>query len=110
MDVILSPIRLSDLDQMIQNAVKSAFSEQSQTPQSKTDDEVLYMEGLEKLTGYKRGYIRKLVFNRTIPFHKPNDGKLFFLRSEIMTWIKSGRRATHEEISEAVNSQLSKKK
>ena len=73
------------------------------TTPTKPDDEVLYIADLERLTGYKKGYLFKMVHERTIPFHKPNNGKLFFLRSEIMVWIKAGRRATRQEISEAVN-------
>jgi excisionase family DNA binding protein len=102
-DIILSTIRLGDLSQMIRDAVKNAFSEQAIAPQLKTDEEVLDMSDLEKLTGYKRSYLFKLVHERKIPFHKPNKGKLVFLRSEIMEWIKNSRRATKEEISQAVN-------
>jgi len=102
-DVILFPLRISDLDQMIRQAVNDAFSSQVTNPQPKTDDEVLYIADLERLTGYKKGYLFKLVHERTIPFHKPNNGKLFFLRSEIMAWIKAGRRATRSEIALAVN-------
>ena len=102
-DIILSPIRLSEFSLIIQDAVRAVLSEQSQ---SNPNDDLLDMEGLERLIGYKRGYIHKMVHNRTIPYHKPADGKLFFLRSEILTWIKAGRRATHSEITQAVNQQL----
>ena len=38
------------------------------------------------------------VQNRTIPFHKKGK-KLFFLKSEIDAWLKTGRRTTASEIS-----------
>jgi excisionase family DNA binding protein len=38
------------------------------------------------------------VQNRTIPFHKKGK-KLFFLKSEIDAWLKTGRRTTTTEIS-----------
>lgn len=37
------------------------------------------------------------VHNRSIPFHKRGK-KLFFLKSEIDLWLKSGRRKTTSEI------------
>jgi excisionase family DNA binding protein len=42
------------------------------------------------------------VQNRTIPFHKKGK-KLFFLKSEIDTWLKSGRRSTALEIEAEVD-------
>ena len=72
----------------------------------KPENETLHVEGVALLTGYKQSYIYKLWRLRQIPGHKPNGGRLYFLRSEIMEWIKAGRRATHSEITQAVNQQL----
>lgn len=49
----------------------------------------------------------------TIPFHKRGK-KIYFLKSEIDTWLKSGRRKTIAEIgasaSEYISSKLQKKR
>ena len=51
------------------------------------------------------GYVQ----NRSIPFHKKGK-KLFFLKSEIDTWLKSGRRSTAAEIESDVDDYFSNKK
>jgi len=102
-DVILFPLRISDLDQMIRQAVNDAFSLQGQKPQPAIESEILNIEELSVLTGYQKGYLHKLVHERKLPFYKPQGGRLYFLRSEILTWIKNSRRATRQEISQAVN-------
>ena len=48
------------------------------------------------------------VQNRTIPFHKKGK-KLFFLKSEIDTWLKSGRRNTSLEIAAEVDGYFTNK-
>jgi excisionase family DNA binding protein len=48
------------------------------------------------------------VQNRTIPFHKKGK-KLFFLKSEIDTWLKSGRRSTSLEIAAEVDDYFTNK-
>lgn len=44
-------------------------------------------EQVAVLLGYSRSHIYKLVGWGRIPYHKPNGGKLFFLRSEIMEYV-----------------------
>jgi excisionase family DNA binding protein len=48
-------------------------------------------EKRSKMTFY--GYLRR----REIPFHKTGK-KVIFLKSEIDTWLKHGRKKTHAEI------------
>jgi predicted DNA-binding transcriptional regulator AlpA len=73
------------------------------TPRPDSEEEIMDISKISKLTGYKESYLHKMVHLREIPFHKPNNGRLVFLRSEILEWIKAGRRATRKEIAEAVN-------
>jgi len=108
MDVILSPIRISEMNQLVQDAVRIALIEWAKSFNPSKPNEVMDITDLMEMTGYKRGYINKMVHFHTIPCHKPTDGKLFFLRSEIMEWIRSGRRATRNEITKAVNDNFKK--
>ena len=48
------------------------------------------------------------VQNRTIPFHKKGK-KLFFLKSEIDAWLKTGRRSTALEIQSEVDDYFTSK-
>jgi len=102
--MVVLQINPDELAQIVQDAVNSAFSLQVANPQPTTESEILNIEELSKLTGYQRGYLFKLVHERKLPYYKPQGGRLYFLRSEILTWIKNSRRATRQEISEAINS------
>ncbi|MBI3501999.1 MAG: DNA-binding protein [Bacteroidetes bacterium] len=55
-----------------------------------------------KATGYS------WVHNRVIPFHKKSK-KLFFLKSEIDAWLKSGRQKTVKEIDQHGTDYINKK-
>lgn len=67
-------------------------------------DKYLTIEELSDLIGYKKTSIYGLVQKRKIPYHK--KGKLFFLKSEIMEWLKSGKKATSTDIKKRANEYL----
>ena len=48
------------------------------------------IEDVCKFTTYKKGTIYNLVSNGSIPYRK-RRGKLFFIPSEILSWIKNER-------------------
>lgn len=62
--------------------------------------EILGIEEVIKLTGYKKASIYSLIHKREIPFHKPAHGgrRLFFKRKEIDQWLQSNRIETNEEV------------
>jgi len=68
------------------------------------EDKYLTIEELVELIGYKKTSIYGLVQKRKIPYHK--KGKLFFLKSEIMEWLKSGKKATSTDITKRANEYL----
>ena len=67
-------------------------------------DQYLTIEELGKLIGYQKTSIYGLVQKNKIPYHK--KGKLFFLKSEIMEWLKSGKKATSTDITKRANEYL----
>jgi len=71
-----------------------------------TQDRFLNMDGVSLLTGYKKTSIYGLVKKNKIPYHK--KGKLFFLESEIMEWIKNGKKTTNEDIKRRADEYLLK--
>jgi excisionase family DNA binding protein len=105
-DVILSPIRLSDLDELIKNAVRQGITEAHPTPQ-REEKEPLTIDEAAIFTGLCKSTLYKLSHERAIPVHRPRNGRLIFLRSELMSWIRAGKKSTYAEISEAVDRQLS---
>jgi excisionase family DNA binding protein len=61
------------------------------------EDSPLTAQQAADFLGITTATIYDLVHNRRIPSHRPAK-RLYFLRSELMEWIKKGRRSTSEEI------------
>lgn len=75
--------------------------------------EVLNIEEVSELSGYKKATIYKLTHERKIPFHKPAHGgrRIFFKRSEINQWLESNHIETYEQLfrSKGMSSNKNKK-
>lgn len=69
-------------------------------------DEFLNVDQVADLIGYRKTSIYGLVKKNQIPYHK--KGKLFFLKSEINEWLKSGKKATPPDIEKRANEYLLK--
>lgn len=67
------------------------------------------IEEIEKLTGYTRNTLYGYCRENKIPHHKKN-GRLFFFKSEIIDWIKEGKRKTIQEVEADADLIFSKKK
>ncbi|WP_035483858.1 helix-turn-helix transcriptional regulator [Gaetbulibacter saemankumensis] len=65
-------------------------------------DDVVPLTGKTKTTIY--GYVQK----NKIPHHKIGN-RLYFFKSEIIDWIKTGKRKTLREIESETDEYLSKK-
>lgn len=65
-------------------------------------DEVAILTGYTKPTIY--GYCQK----NQVPHHKKN-GRLFFFKSEIIDWIKTGKQKTLKELEADADTYLSNK-
>lgn len=65
-------------------------------------DEVVPITGLTKPTLY--GYVQR----NEIPYHKKGN-RLYFFKSEIIDWIKTGRQKTLKELEAGVDAYLSNK-
>ena len=103
-ELFLSPIKLNDLEILIQNSVKKALNESTQTTTGQPDTEQLLnvkeAAAFLNLTPYT---LYGMVSRGEIPVNKKGK-KLMFLRSELIGWVKSGRKKTSSEIeAEAVN-------
>jgi excisionase family DNA binding protein len=64
------------------------------------------MKECSALTGYTMGYLRQMVFKRSIPFHKnPKLRPVRFKRDEILEWMANTK---FTPIDELANNYLSK--
>lgn len=83
----------------IKAIIESVFQDASS--QAKNEQtELLTIEEVSKLTGYKKATIYKLTHERKIPFHKPAHGgrRIFFKKEEINQWLQSNHVETYEEL------------
>ena len=60
--------------------------------------------------GLKRSFLYKLTHNKKIPFHCPNGKKNFFKREDLDAWMLQNRVSTIDEVNQAADSYLMKKK
>ena len=83
----------------IKEVIESVFQQSSSF--SSKQSEIIDIEEVLKLTGYKKATIYKLIHERKIPFHKPAHGgrRIFFKSAEIDRWLQSNRIETNEEFS-----------
>ena len=76
---------------------------------SKTSDEdaLISIDETVKIINLSKATIYGLTHRKEIPFHKRGK-RLYFIKSEILQWIKSGKRETKSELEERANEYLSK--
>ena len=107
-DILMTPLRLNELETLIENSVRKVLSEQSR-PDSDGTDQLLSITQASNFIGLKVPTLYSKASLGTIPCNK-QAGRLYFLKSELTKWIQEGRRKTlSEQTAEALNG-LSKKK
>ena len=104
-EIIITTISKKEIQKFIENAVETAILQKSRTDKNQTDvfldvDQAATFLGIAKATLY--GKCSKLL----IPHFKKGK-KLYFHQSELMDYLKSGKRKTIQDIQQNVNTQLS---
>lgn len=61
-------------------------------------DEVIHDEECMRITGLSKSRLAHLRSSGDIPFNRPTGGKVSYNRSEILKWVKNGRRKTNKQI------------
>lgn len=97
-DVLLVQLTVTQMKDIIKSVLQETSSPRMR------ESEILSIEEVSKLTGYKKSTIYKLTYERKIPFHKPAHGgrKIFFRKNEINQWLQSNRIETQEEVFESL--------
>lgn len=95
-DMLMVHMTIGQVKATIESVLKQSSIITSNQP------EIIDLEELSKLIGYKKSTIYKLIHERKIPFHKPANGgrKIFFKTTEINQWLQSNRFETNEEFLE----------
>ncbi|MEI7725325.1 MAG: helix-turn-helix domain-containing protein [Bacteroidota bacterium] len=90
--------RLSNIETLLLNLKATP------TPTSLKDELPINIDEACRVTGYAKPSIYSKFSRRGIPGYRRGQ-KLYFYRSELLEWIKSGKRSTLDEIkADALNS------
>jgi len=74
------------------------FNQLNQSPQQ-PEETLLNVQQAADFLDVTTATIYDLVHNRRIPNHRPGK-RLYFLRSELIEWVKNGRRMTTDELTQ----------
>lgn len=89
-------------DQITENILKAInYSKTSE------EDAFLSIEEAALIVNLSKATIYGLTHQKEIPFHKRGK-RLYFLKSEILHWIKSGKRESKSDIENRADEYLSK--
>ncbi|GAB4035498.1 helix-turn-helix transcriptional regulator [Spirosoma jeollabukense] len=70
-------------------------------------DELLSVGQAADLLNLTSATVYGMVYEKRIPFCKPpGSSRLYFVRSELLEWVRNGRKATAEELDEQARLQL----
>ena len=91
-------LSLQELQDLIAQAVAKCLTEHpSLITVHVAETEVIGIDQAARLLRCSKGYLYKLTSSRVLPHYK--KGKIvYFLRSELVDWIKTGRIKTNEEL------------
>jgi len=108
-DILFTPIRLSELETLIQNSVTKALRENhfstNNEPDSDSKAQIFGVNACSRLTGYSASAIYARTSKGLIPCFR-RDGRLLFRRNEIMDWLTESRVLTQKEFSNELDSKL----
>lgn len=95
---ILISLSRDDFQSLVIDSVNSCLRHSNTVNENKmNEEELLNITGVSNLLSLKKPTIYGLVHKGIIPHHKKR-GRLYFLRAELIEWVKSGRRKTIDEI------------
>lgn len=106
-DILMSPIRLNELDILIQNSVRIVLKEIIPPLSNSSKDELLTVDKAAELLTVSVPTVYGYVHEKSIPFMK-RRGRLYFSKDEILLWIKSSRRMTRDEIRQVAADSLNR--
>lgn len=79
----------------------------SKIPKNFNDEELLTIKGAASLIKLSKATLYGLVHRKEIPYSK-KAGRLYFLKSELMEWIASGKKTSKKALDKKVDDYLFK--
>ena len=100
---MLSEEGIKVLAEQITENIKKAMNPSN----SSTEDVFMNIDETAKLINLAKPSVYGLVHQNRIPFHKIGK-RLYFLKSQIIDWLKSGKKESKDEIETKANEYLMK--
>jgi len=101
------PISVASLSNRVDEVI--ALLQKLQNQPKPEPDNPIHIEEVVKLTGLTKPTIYAYCQRNEIPYQKKGN-RLFFFKSEIIKWIKTGKRKTLKEIKSEADNYLSNHK
>ena len=95
----LIDLTVEELESILEFKLIHAQSEHSSSKLN-VEDEIGGYELAEKITGYDRKTLYQKKSEGKIPYMQPPEGGVFFSKNDLISWLKSHKRMTNDEISE----------
>jgi len=111
-DVLLSPVRLNELEALIQNSVERAISahENKHVDPSEQLEQLFTIQQAADFLSLAVPTIYSMVSRSELPYMKRSK-RLYFSRVELINYVKQGRKKTiAEAVSEADQYLINKKR
>jgi hypothetical protein len=111
-DILLTPIRLNELETLIQNSVERAIkANRPQHVESKNETEQLItFDGLAELLHISKTTAYSNHSKGLIPGGCKQGKRVLFDKQVVLNWIKSGRKLSNAEIEAKAEAYLSNSK
>jgi excisionase family DNA binding protein len=107
-DLLFTPIRLNELETLIENSVRKALISKAEIHPS-PDNELLTIEQAAEFLSLTKQTIYSLVSRGEIPSMKRSK-RLYFSREDLISYVKKGRRKTNDEIAACADKYVIKRK
>lgn len=102
---MLSEEGIKVLAEQITENIKKAMNYSN----SSNEDAFMNIDDTSKLIDLTKPTVYGLVHQNKIPYHKKGK-RLYFLKSEILAWLKSGKHQTKSELEDKADAYLLKNK
>ncbi|NDP22967.1 MAG: helix-turn-helix domain-containing protein [Paludibacter sp.] len=99
----------SDIINLISEQVAEKVLQNLNLSNSSTENVFMNIDETSKLIDLTKPTVYGLVHKNKIPYHKKGK-RLYFLKSEILTWLKSGKHQTKSELEVQADAYLLKNK
>lgn len=99
----------SEILNLISDQVAEKILQNLNLSNSSHEDVFMNIDETAKLIDLSRPTVYGLVHKNKIPYHKKGK-RLYFLKSEILAWLKSGKHQTKSEMEDRADAYLMKNK